>query len=57
VATALAVTADVPAAGVWFVVLAVAIALACIAGRYHYLADVLSGAAAGALGFAISRLV
>jgi membrane-associated phospholipid phosphatase len=57
VATALAVTADVPAAGVWFLLLALAIAVACIAGRYHYLADVLTGAAAGVLAFALSRLI
>jgi membrane-associated phospholipid phosphatase len=56
VATALAVSADVPAAGVGFVVLALAIAVACIAGRYHYLADVLTGAAVGVLAFVLSRL-
>ena len=56
VATALAVTADVPTAGVGLLPLALAIALACIAGRYHYVADVLTGAVAGALGFAVSRL-
>jgi membrane-associated phospholipid phosphatase len=55
-ATALAVTADVPAAGIGFLPIAVAIALACITGRYHYVADVLAGAAAGVLAFAVSRL-
>jgi membrane-associated phospholipid phosphatase len=56
VATALAATAAVPVAGVWLLPLALAIAVACIAGRYHYLADVLTGAAAGVLAFALSRL-
>jgi membrane-associated phospholipid phosphatase len=57
VAAALAVTTDVPAVGVWFLLLALMIAVACVAGRYHYVADVLAGAAAGVLAFAFSRLI
>jgi hypothetical protein len=57
VAAALAVSIEVPAAGVFFVLLALAIAVACVVRRYHYLADVVLGAVAGVVGVIVSRFV
>jgi membrane-associated phospholipid phosphatase len=44
-AVALAVLAAMPWSGAVFLVLAVSISLACVVGRYHYVVDVLAGAA------------
>ena len=56
-ATALAVGAHLPLAGVLLALLAVAIAIGSVVGRYHYAADALAGAALALLGFVISRFV
>ena len=45
VAVALAVIPAMPWTGAVFLVLAASISLACIVGRYHYVVDVLAGAA------------
>jgi membrane-associated phospholipid phosphatase len=55
-ATALAVGARLPLAGVAFGLLALAICIGSVVGRYHYAADALAGAALALLGFLISRL-
>ena len=44
-AVALAVMDVMPATGLLFLVLAASIAVACVAGRYHYLVDVMAGIA------------
>jgi membrane-associated phospholipid phosphatase len=44
-AVALAVVGAMPASGVLLLVLALAICVACVVGRYHYIVDVLAGAA------------
>jgi membrane-associated phospholipid phosphatase len=54
-ATALAVGVYLPLAGLLLGLLALAIALGSVVGRYHYAADALAGAALGILGFVISR--
>jgi membrane-associated phospholipid phosphatase len=54
-ATALAVGVHLPLAGLLLGLLALAIALGSVVGRYHYAADALSGAALAILGFLISR--
>ena len=46
-AVAFAVMGAVPRLGVGLLALAVSIALACIVGRYHYIVDVIAGAALG----------
>ena len=56
-ATALAVGARLPLAGLPLGLLALAIAIGSVVGRYHYAADALAGAALALLGFVISRLV
>ena len=56
-ATALAVGAPLPWAGLLFGLLALAIAIGSVVGRYHYAADALAGVAIALLGFVISRLV
>lgn len=56
-AAALTVVAETGAIGVPFVILAVAIALACVVGRYHYLVDVALGAIVGAAGFLLGRVL
>ena len=56
-ATALAVGARLPLAGLPLGLLALAIALGSVVGRYHYAADALAGAALAILGFLISRWV
>ena len=56
-ATALAVYARLPVAGLLLGVLAIGIALGSVVGRYHYAADALAGAALALLGFVISRFV
>ena len=48
-ATALAVGIDMPAAGVVFAIVAISIAAGSVAGRYHYAADALAGAAVALL--------
>lgn len=50
-ATALAVGAYVPAAGIVLGLVALSIAVASVAGRYHYAADAIGGAAAAVLAF------
>jgi membrane-associated phospholipid phosphatase len=55
-ATALAVSASLPAAGLALGLLALAIAVGSVVGRYHYAADALAGAALALLGFVMSRL-
>ena len=57
VAAALAVLADTGAAGTPFVLLAAAVALACVVGRYHYLADVVLGAIVGVSSVVAARYV
>jgi membrane-associated phospholipid phosphatase len=54
-ATALAVYARLPSAGFALGLLALAIALGSVVGRYHYAADALAGVALALLGFVISR--
>jgi membrane-associated phospholipid phosphatase len=44
-AVALAVLGAMPWTGAVFLVVAISISLACIVGRYHYVVDVLAGAA------------
>ena len=56
-ATALAVGAHLPLAGLLLGVLACAIAVGSVVGRYHYTADALAGALVGLIGFAASRLI
>ena len=56
-ATALAVGARLPLVGLPLGLLALAIAIASVAGRYHYAADALAGAGLAFLAFAISRSV
>jgi membrane-associated phospholipid phosphatase len=56
-AAALAAAAAVPLAGVLLGFMAFAIMLASVAGRYHYVADVLAGAAVSVVAFVVSRLL
>ena len=56
-ATALAVCVRLPLAGLPLGLLAFAIAIGSVVGRYHYAADALAGAALALLGFVISRWV
>jgi membrane-associated phospholipid phosphatase len=56
-ATALAVGARQPLAGLALGLLALAIAIGSVVGRYHYAADALAGAALAMLGFVMSRFV
>jgi len=56
-ATALAVGARLPLAGLLLGLLALAIAIGSVVGRYHYAADALAGAALAILAFLISRSV
>jgi membrane-associated phospholipid phosphatase len=56
-ATALAVWARLPLAGYLLGLLALAIAIGSVAGRYHYAADALAGVALAIVGFVISRWV
>lgn len=51
-ATALAVAGDIPLAGVILGVLAISIAAGSVAGRYHYAADAIAGAAVAIVAFA-----
>ena len=55
-ATALAVYACLPSAGLPLGLLALAIAAGSVVGRYHYAADALAGAVVALLGFLVSRL-
>jgi len=50
-ATALAVASDMPLAGLALGVVAISIAAGSVAGRYHYAADALAGAAVAVLAF------
>ena len=56
-ATALAVGAHLPLVGLALGLLALAIAIGSVVGRYHYAADALTGGALALIGFVISRLV
>lgn len=56
-ATALSVGARLPLVGLPLLLLALAIAIGSVVGRYHYAADALAGAALALLGFVISRSV
>ena len=56
-ATALAVGVRLPSAGLVLGVIALAISLGSVLGRYHYAADALSGTALALLGFMVSRFV
>jgi membrane-associated phospholipid phosphatase len=56
-AAALAVASVLPSAGLVIAVIALAIAVASVVGRYHYAADALAGALLAAIGFGVSRLV
>jgi hypothetical protein len=53
-ATALAVGSYMPLAGVVVAILAVSIAAGSVAGRYHYAADAIAGAAVAILAFAMA---
>ncbi len=52
-AVALAVIGPMPLAGAGLLVLAVSISVACVVGRYHYVADVLTGALLGAVVYGV----
>jgi membrane-associated phospholipid phosphatase len=54
-ATALAVGARLPLAGVVLGLLALGIAIGSVVGRYHYAADALAGGVVGIVGFLISQ--
>jgi membrane-associated phospholipid phosphatase len=54
-AAALAVGAVFPVAGAALGLIAVGVAVAAAAGRYHYVADVVAGGLVAALAFALSR--
>jgi membrane-associated phospholipid phosphatase len=56
-ATALAVVARLPAAGLVLGVMATGIAIGSVVGRYHYAADVLAGLALAIIGFVVSRFL
>ena len=56
-ASALAVGALFPAAGLIIGVLALSIAVAAVVGRYHYAADVVLGALVAVLAFAVSSWI
>ena len=56
-ATALAVGAYIPAAGIVLGLVALSIAVASVAGRYHYAADAIAGAAAAVLAFVMVSAV
>jgi membrane-associated phospholipid phosphatase len=56
-ATALAVGARLPLAGLVCGLIAFGIMAGSVLGRYHYAADALSGAILALIGFAISRFV
>jgi hypothetical protein len=56
VATALAVGACLPAAGLAFGVIAAGIGVGSVVGRYHYAADAIAGALVGTVAFAASRI-
>ena len=56
-ATALAVGARLPLAGFALGLLALAIAIGSVVGRYHYAADALAGIALALIAFVMSRLV
>jgi membrane-associated phospholipid phosphatase len=53
VAVALGVGVTMPLAGAWLMGTALLIALGCVVGRYHYLVDVVAGAALGVLAWAV----
>jgi membrane-associated phospholipid phosphatase len=53
-AAAIAVAGALPVAGLILLVLSISISLACIVGRYHYVVDVVAGAALAALVWAIT---
>jgi membrane-associated phospholipid phosphatase len=54
-AVALAVIGPVPIAGVILLILASSIAIACVVGRYHYIVDVVAGAALAVVLFLFHR--
>jgi membrane-associated phospholipid phosphatase len=56
-ATAMAVSAGLPFVGFLLLLLAIAITLGSVVGRYHYAADALAGTALAIVGFLISRAV
>ncbi len=56
VATALAVAADMPLAGLALGVVAVSIAVGSVVGRYHYTADALAGAVTAMVVFAMATV-
>jgi hypothetical protein len=56
-ATALAVGAHLPLAGVVLGVLALGIAIGSVVGRYHYAADAITGAAVALVAFALSAVL
>ena len=55
-ATALAVSTDMPFAGVALAAVAVSIAAGSVVGRYHYAADALTGAAVAMLAFVMGTV-
>jgi membrane-associated phospholipid phosphatase len=57
VATVLSVTVALPAGGLLLAPIAVGIAVGSVIGRYHYLADVIAGAAIALAAFGISRAI
>ncbi len=56
-AAAFAVVSQAGVVGVPFAILAVSIAVACVAGRYHYVADVVLGAVVGTVGFLAANYI
>jgi membrane-associated phospholipid phosphatase len=54
-AVALAVIGPLPVVGAILMVLAVSIAVACVVGRYHYIADAIAGAALAIVLFAVAN--
>ena len=56
-ATALAVGARLPLAGLVLGLIALMISVGSVTGRYHYAADVLTGAALALIAFVVSRIV
>ena len=56
-ATALAVRAEWPRAGIPFTILAIGVGLATVVGRYHYAADAAAGALLGLAAYLVARRI
>ncbi len=55
-AVAFAIAGVMPAVGALMLVLAISIAIACVVGRYHYVMDVVAGAALAGVVWAVAHL-